>query len=541
MLYHEGMSISPHASTAAIYTRISSDPSGQAAGVERQRKACQKLADEHNLTVVGVYEDNDVSAFSGKTRPNFERLLTDAAEGSFDVVLVWAADRLYRRLADLEKIAPAFDAAGVSVVAVKSGDIDLSTADGRMTARLLGTIAQHESEKKSERITAAAQQRAIDQKRTVCSILPFGFGWADPDPNNPARPRVGTRRGLVLDPDRAAALALAYRDVADGLSLHTAWKRLGQRIDVGKMESATLGTILRNPRNAGLATYKGTITGEAADGLRIVNRDLWEKVNAILTDPSRRTSPGRPANTPFGGGLLRCGKCGGPMASGRKTGAATYVCSKNRCMGKRRARIDQTLTELVAGVLDRLHTAGLLSVASLAADDGSSGLRTRAAELEERLDTLAALVSAGDLDPLDYAKASGRIRAELSELTTRLRKTTTRPALAAIAEAPKARFLDADDLTKRAIASELLESVTVPVGIDGRLRLMWASWLPAGLPESVTVDTTPALPDRDQRRAKVAALHEQGRNILQIATELHTDRATVRNDLKAMGLYGVTS
>jgi DNA invertase Pin-like site-specific DNA recombinase len=530
-------------STAAIYTRISSDPTGQAAGVERQRKACAQLADDLGLTVAGTYEDNDVSAYSGKVRPNFERLLSDAAEGRFEVVIVWAADRLYRRLSDLERIVTSFDAAGVQVAAVKSGEIDLSTADGRLHARLLGSVAQHESEKKSERITARARQRAVDQKRTVTGLLPFGFCWADPNPDDPKRPRPGTRAGLRIDADQAAALAGAYRDIADGRTLRATWKRLGERIDVGKMTATSLGTILRNPRNAGLATYKGEIVGEAADGLRIVDRDLWEKVNVILSDPKRRTSPGRPANTPYGGGLLRCGKCGGPLASGSKHDASgrtpTYVCSMNRCMSKRRRRIDATLTETIAAVLEGLHAAGLLSVAALAADDHAAGLRTQAAALEDRLDTLAGLVASGDLDALDYAKASKRIRDDLDTITAKLRKTSTRPALASISDDPVSAFTAADNLTKRAIAAELLTRVDVAPGADPRLILVWADWLPAGLPAEVTLPDSPALPHVDSRREKVAEMYASGITaIAALARELGTSRETIRKDLKALGLYG---
>ena len=536
-------------STAAIYTRISSDPTGQAAGVERQRKACAQLADDLGLTVAATYEDNDVSAYSGKVRPNFERLLSDAAEGRFEVVIVWAADRLYRRLSDLERIVTSFDAAGVQVAAVKSGEIDLSTADGRLHARLLGSVAQHESEKKSERITARARQRAVDQKRTVSAHQPFGFCWADPDPANPKRPRPGTRAGLRIDAEQAAALAGAYRDIADGRTLHATWKRLSANVDIGKMTSTTLGTILRNPRNAGLATYKGEIVGEAADGLRIVDRALWEKVNVILTDPKRKTSPGRPANTPYGGGLLRCGKCGGPLASGRKgdghrkgTSAPTYICSKNRCMGKRRSRIDATLTETIAAVLEGLHTAGLLSVAALAADDHAAGLRTQAAALEDRLDTLAGLVACGDLDALDYAKASKRIRDDLDTITAKLRKTSTRPALASISDDPVSAFTAADDLTKRAIAAELLTRVDVAPGADPRLILVWADWLPAGLPTEVTLPDSPALPHVDSRREKVAEMYASGITaIAALARELGTSRETIRKDLTALGLYEVNS
>ena len=54
---------------AVIYTRISQDFTGERAGVTRQREDCQRLAEALRWDVVGEFEDNDLSAYSGKRRP----------------------------------------------------------------------------------------------------------------------------------------------------------------------------------------------------------------------------------------------------------------------------------------------------------------------------------------------------------------------------------------------------------------------------------------------------------------------------------------
>jgi DNA invertase Pin-like site-specific DNA recombinase len=50
--------------TAAVYLRISSDPTGQQLGVTRQREDCLRLCTEKGWTPT-EYVDNDVSASSG--------------------------------------------------------------------------------------------------------------------------------------------------------------------------------------------------------------------------------------------------------------------------------------------------------------------------------------------------------------------------------------------------------------------------------------------------------------------------------------------
>ena len=54
-------------SAAAIYARISSDVEGSGMGVARQVEDCQRRAKELGWTVAEVYQDNDFSAYSGKS------------------------------------------------------------------------------------------------------------------------------------------------------------------------------------------------------------------------------------------------------------------------------------------------------------------------------------------------------------------------------------------------------------------------------------------------------------------------------------------
>lgn len=149
---------------AAIYTRISLDRTGEGLGVERQQEDCEALARQHGYDVVASFSDNDISAYSGKKRPGYEAMLAMVKRGEADVVLAWHTDRLHRSLSDLEAYIEACEANGVSTVTVRAGELDLSSAAGRMVARMLGSVARHESEQKSERIRRARRQAAESGK-----------------------------------------------------------------------------------------------------------------------------------------------------------------------------------------------------------------------------------------------------------------------------------------------------------------------------------------------------------------------------------------
>lgn len=89
---------------AAVYTRISQDATGQRADATRQLEDCEALADRLGWEVTHHYDDNDLSASSGPTRPGFEAMLKAAADSEFGAVICWHPDRLFRSPKDLERL-----------------------------------------------------------------------------------------------------------------------------------------------------------------------------------------------------------------------------------------------------------------------------------------------------------------------------------------------------------------------------------------------------------------------------------------------------
>ncbi|HZE00239.1 MAG TPA: recombinase family protein, partial [Pseudonocardiaceae bacterium] len=72
---------------AGIYCRISDDREGAGLGVARQEADCRERAASLGWSVVGLYVDNDLSAYSGKVRPEYRRLLEDLRAGTVDAVV----------------------------------------------------------------------------------------------------------------------------------------------------------------------------------------------------------------------------------------------------------------------------------------------------------------------------------------------------------------------------------------------------------------------------------------------------------------------
>jgi site-specific DNA recombinase len=75
--------------SAAIYARISADVEGKSLNVQRQLEDCRNLAADRGWPVGAEYVDNDVSAFSGKPRRQYARMLADLGSGARDAVIVY--------------------------------------------------------------------------------------------------------------------------------------------------------------------------------------------------------------------------------------------------------------------------------------------------------------------------------------------------------------------------------------------------------------------------------------------------------------------
>jgi DNA invertase Pin-like site-specific DNA recombinase len=140
---------------AALYLRVSTD--GQT--TENQSRALKAVASQRGWTVVATYDDNGVSGAKGRD-PGLNAMLTDATRGRFNVVMVWAMDRLGRSLADLIDTLRSLEAANVDLYLDQQA-IDTTTPAGRMFFHVTGAFAEFERDMIRSRVNAGlARARA---------------------------------------------------------------------------------------------------------------------------------------------------------------------------------------------------------------------------------------------------------------------------------------------------------------------------------------------------------------------------------------------
>lgn len=278
----------------ALYARISLDSEGRAAGVTRQLEDCRNLADSLRWPVASEYVDNDVSAYSGRRRPEYERLLEDLRHGAVDAVIVYHLDRLTRRPIELEQFLTVIDAAKVRHVRFVAGHSDITTGDGLLVVRMLAAVAANQSASKARRVARRAQQNAAEGKPHRGSTRPFGY-----------------RSDFVtIDPAEAEVFRTVVDRLLAGESTRSiaAWMNHQQITTVrgAPWRTSTLRGIFLNPRYAGLRTHRGEVVGPAT-WEPIITEETHHKIRAAFVE---RAATGRRAPQRYLlSGLLRCGKC----------------------------------------------------------------------------------------------------------------------------------------------------------------------------------------------------------------------------------------
>ena len=129
---------------AALYIRVSTDEQAvEGQSVSAQIETLTQYCNLYSIEIGDIYKDLGISGKETKNRPELIRMLNDAKNGRFNLVLVWKISRLSRSLKDLLLILDEFDKSGI-VFSSYSEKFDTSTAVGKMTLQLLGSIAEFE-------------------------------------------------------------------------------------------------------------------------------------------------------------------------------------------------------------------------------------------------------------------------------------------------------------------------------------------------------------------------------------------------------------
>lgn len=369
----------------AIYLRISSDPTDQKLGVARQAEDCTAEAERRGWGVAEVLEDNDLSAFEGKYRPGYQRLLHLVETRAVGAVIAWQGDRLHRSVEEYLDFAKAARKSKVQVVLVRGGEWALDTAAGRFSSAMLAMVAEHESDLKRERVNRALRQRAERGLPANTRFRPYGY---EPD-------------GITLREDEAQLIREGVAAVLAGQPLAPVARRMGKTPTGAKK-------VLRSPRIAGLREFQGETFPAAWPA--IITPEQHEAVCNLFARDGRAFGPARHLLS----GYVRCGTCGVALRPALCRGRFYYRCMNRGCTKKVQRAADRleayVARKLLYAVTMEERTPFLASQENRAAQAKIDALQRRLGEIE------AALAEDEDASVDMLSRAVRRIEAQIAEL-----------------------------------------------------------------------------------------------------------------------------
>lgn len=140
---------------AALYMRVSSVDQHP----ETQLFDLRQMAAQRGLEIVHEYTDR-ISGVKAR-RPGLDALMADARRGRFDVVLVWASDRIARSVKHFLEVLDELNRLNVEFVSFRE-QIDTAGPLGRAIVVIIAAIAELERNLIIERVRAGMRRARLE-------------------------------------------------------------------------------------------------------------------------------------------------------------------------------------------------------------------------------------------------------------------------------------------------------------------------------------------------------------------------------------------
>src|SRR5579862_7529286 len=140
---------------AVLYTRVSTVDQN----LETQLLDLRQMAAQRGLEVLQEYSDK-ISGVKAK-RPGLDQLMIDARRGKFDVVLVWASDRVARSVRHFLEVLDELNRLNIEFVSFRE-QLDTGGALGRAIIVIVAAVAELERSLIVERVRAGMRRARLD-------------------------------------------------------------------------------------------------------------------------------------------------------------------------------------------------------------------------------------------------------------------------------------------------------------------------------------------------------------------------------------------
>jgi site-specific DNA recombinase len=433
---------------AVIYARFSTDLQNERS-IEDQITLCRDYTSREEMNVVEVYEDRARSGGSVMGRGGLLRLLDQARERSFDVVVVEALDRLSRDMEDLAGIHKRLSFLGIEIRAVHEGVVNTVLVGLR---GLVGQLYREDNAHKVRRGLAGRIGQGLNAGGRA-------YGYA------PVAGEKGKRTIVEVEAEIVRRIFDEYvagrtpREIAHDLNNECILPPRGRSWNAstinGNMQRGT--GIIQNELYAGRLVWnkvrmvKDPDTGKRLSrpnpkndwqtvdmpGLRIVSQELFDTAQSRKRacgqkHPNQQRRPRHMLS-----GLLRCGACGAGMSTNGKdnSGRIRIRCSaateSGSCHDAKTFYLKTVESAVLAGLENEMRHPQVIAEyvrtyheerkrLSAKANAKRAHLELRFGELNREIERLVDAIAKGHGDPAVLGPRSSALNEERKQVALEL-------------------------------------------------------------------------------------------------------------------------
>lgn len=255
--------------TVAIYARVSTEHEAQISALGNQVQYYDNILEQHpDWKLYDRYIDEGITGTSVKKRQSFMRMLDDASNGCFDLILTREVSRFARNTVDTLQETRKLKRMGVEVYFTEDNIWTMNDEDGELRLTIMATLAQNESKKTSLRVKAG-------QMVSFQNAVPYGNG------NVLGYDRVD--KEFVINKEQAETVRMIYDMYIDGMGLRKiqfALEKAGRLTATGltNWSSSCISRILNNSFYCGIITYRKEYVPDYLEQKKIKNFGEVEQI-----------------------------------------------------------------------------------------------------------------------------------------------------------------------------------------------------------------------------------------------------------------------
>lgn len=253
----------------AIYARVSTEHEAQISALGNQIQYYDNLFEQHpEWELYERYIDEGITGTSVKKRKNFMRMMKDASEGKFDLIVTREVSRFARNTVDTLQQTRILRREGVEVYFTEDNIWTMNDEDGELRLTIMATLAQNESKKTSVRVKAG-------QMISFQNGVPYGNG------NILGYDRIG--KEYVVNESQARTVRRIFDLYLDGngvRKIQFALEKEGHLTATGltKWQPGNISRILRNPFYCGTIVYRKQFVPDFLEQKKINNFGEVDKI-----------------------------------------------------------------------------------------------------------------------------------------------------------------------------------------------------------------------------------------------------------------------